>query len=295
MPRGISSVEILLLSALFVFAFLSRLVPLLPFGRVGFDPLFHYEFSVALLTGQTSIAIVTQLGEHVTLYYPPLFHLLSLILFLVFPAADPYLIMKIIVTALGSLQVLPIYFIVKGVSKSVTGGMLAAFLVATTPSEFHMLSWGGYANIAAFLLLTTLAYVVISGKPVATLVVSTLLFLTHHLSMLFAIGLFVPYLVLAWWETGKLPKCLVSLFASMAVAFGIFYWYALVPLFETYTQYAPRYAEFTLRSSWPELFGLPLLVLAVSGVVLWLYKSKIGFGQSEQLLLMWLLWPLLFS
>jgi hypothetical protein len=288
-------VERLPLLALYTLAFLSRLVPLLPFGHVGFDPVLHHEFSLALLNGQTSIVVLTQLGEQVTLYYPPLFHMILLSFYLLFPAIDPYLVMKIIVTALGGLQVFPIYYIVKEMTRSITGAMIAAFLAAMALSDFHMMSWGGYANIVAFSFLATLVYVVIKEKAVSTGVVATLLFLTHHLTMLVAIAVLAPYLILRWWETGKLPRCLISLAASMAVAFGAFYWYALFPLFETYTSFAYRYAEYTLRAGWPEMFGVPLLVLTAAGIVLWAYRTKASPTQSEQLLLMWLMWPILLS
>jgi hypothetical protein len=92
--RSISLREGLSLSVLFALGFVSRLLPLLQFERVGYDPLLHYQFSMALLEGKTSIMVVTQLGEQITLYYPPLFHLLSLCFFLAFPTLDPYLIMN---------------------------------------------------------------------------------------------------------------------------------------------------------------------------------------------------------
>ena len=85
---------------------------------MGYDPLLHYEFAQALLQGKTSIVVVSGLGEHATVYYPPLFHLFSLTFFLALPTVDPYLIMKVIVAVLDSLQLFPIYFIVKYVSKS---------------------------------------------------------------------------------------------------------------------------------------------------------------------------------
>ena len=248
---------------------------------------------MALLEVKTSVVVVTQLGEQVTLYYPPLFHLFSLILFLAFPTLDPYLIMKFVVSVLDSLQVFPIYYTVKHISRSATGATMAAFLAMITPADFHMISWGGYANVAALLLITILVYVVMKGRAIAVGFVSTTLFLTHHLSMLFAIAVFVPYFVLVWWQTGRLPKCLVSFIASMAVAYGVSYWYALIPLFGLYTSYASRYAEFTLRTSWPQMFGLPLLVLAAVGVALSAYKTRMRFVNPDQLLVIWLVWPLL--
>jgi hypothetical protein len=59
---------------------------------------------MALLQGKTSIVVETQLGEHITLYYPTLFHLLPLFFFLLLPSADPHLIMRVIVAVIDSLS-----------------------------------------------------------------------------------------------------------------------------------------------------------------------------------------------
>jgi hypothetical protein len=282
---------ILLLSLLAV-GFLSRLLPLLQYPRVGFDPLFHYEFSMALLNGKTSIAIETQLGEHLTLYYPPLFHLLSLSLFLLLPNVDPYLIMKVIVSLIDSLQILPIYYIVKDFSKSTAGAGIAAFVAMATPNDFHMISWGGYANIAGLLLMAASVYFIMKKWPFAAWAAMTTLFLTHHLSMLFTVAVFAPYFVIVLVKTRKLPRCLVSFIASLGVAYGAFYWYTLIPLYDLYTFYAPRYAEFTVPSNWPQMFGIPLMLTAVAGVGVWAYKTKATMIEYEWLLLMWLVMPL---
>jgi len=260
---------------------------------VGFDPLLHYEFAQALLQGRTSIVIVSQLGEHATVYYPPLFHMFSLAFFLALPTVDPYLIMKIIVAVLDSLQLFPVYFIVKYISKSNIGATMAAFVAMITPSDFNMIAWGGYANIAGLLLIAILAYFIIKERTIAVGIVSTTLFLTHHLSMLFAIGLFLPYLLIIWLKTRKLPMSLVALAAAMGVAYATFYWYSLLPLFELYTSYAPRYSAFILPANWPQLFGYPLLVAAICGIVLQVYRTSVKLVKSNLLLYMWFLMPLL--
>ena len=149
---------------------------------------------------------------------------------------DPYLIMKAIVSVLDGLQVFPIYYIVKHVSKSRTGATVAAVVAVVTPSDFKMISWGGYANIAGLLLLAILAYYVIKGKTVAVVLVAAMLFLTHHLSMLFAVALFLPYFLITWWRTKTLPKCLIAFCAALGVAYIVFYWQALIPLYDLYTR-----------------------------------------------------------
>lgn len=260
---------------------------------MGFDPLFHYRFSQALLEGSTSILVVTQFDEHITLHYPPLFHLLSLTFFLAFPTVDPYLIMKVIVAVLDALQVVPIYYIVKNVSRSLLGALMAAFVAMVTPSDFLMISWGGYANIAALTLIAILAYFIVKERAVAVGLVSAPLFLTHHLSMLFAVALFVPYLLAIWLRTRKLPKSLLAFVAAMGVAYAAFYWRTLIPLYEIYAEYAPRYAEFTLPPDWPVMFGIPLLVVAAIGIGLRLHSSNARSVGSDLFLYMWFLWPLL--
>jgi hypothetical protein len=97
--------EAFALSLLFIVGFACRLVPLLPFSRVGYDPFLHYQFSLALPDARTSITIFsTQIGQWFTIYYPPLFHLVSLGFFLAFPTADPYLIPESLAAVLDALQ-----------------------------------------------------------------------------------------------------------------------------------------------------------------------------------------------
>jgi hypothetical protein len=282
-----------LLGSLFAIGFITRLYPLLQFPRVGYDPFLHYQFSQALLDGRTDIMIITGLGEHVTLYYPPLFHLFSLAFFLALPTVDPYLIMKVIVSVLDALQVIPIYYIVKYVSQSRPGAALAGFAAVVAPSDFLMISWGGYANIAGLLLIAILAYFVARERAVMVGIVSAILFLTHHLSMLFAIVLFLPYLLVTWFRARRLPKTLLAFVGAMGVAYAAFYWQTLIPLYELYTEYAPRYATFTLPSDWPLMFGIPILIVAGLGVGLTLYRSKVHPTQPYLLLFMWFLWPIL--
>ncbi len=237
-------------------------------------------------------------GQHLTIYYPPLFHLFSLAFFLAFPTVDPYLIMKVVVAVFDSLQLFPIYFIVREVSKSTAGASMAAFIAMVTPSDFSMIAWGGYANIAGLLLIAVLAYFVIKETAVAVGIVSTILFLTHHLSMLFAIVVLFPYYLIIWWRERKIPSCLLALVVALGVAFAVFYWQALISQYELYTTNASQYATFTLSADWPNQFGhyesfSPLLTLAAIGIGLWVYKSRLRFAKSDLFLYLWFLWPLL--
>ena len=271
---------------------------------MGNDPLFHYEFSMALLQGKMSIQ-ATIWNQNLTIYYPPLFHLFSLAFFLAFPRVDPYLILKVIVAVFDSLQVVPIYFIVREVSRSTVGALMGAFIAVVTPSDFNMIAWGGYTNIAGLLLIAILAYFVIKERAVAVGITSTILFLTHHLSMLFALAVLLPYYLITWTRTRKVPQCLLALVAAMGVAFAVFYWQALVPQFELYTANASQYATFTLPADWPnqfsqfaqygqfELLICPLLILAAVGIGLWAYKFRLRFAKSDLFLYSWFLWPLL--
>jgi hypothetical protein len=79
----------------------------------------------------------------------------------------------------------------------------------------------------------------------------------------------------------------------MGIAYAAFYWQTLIPLYELYTTYAPRYATFTLPNNWPSMFGIPLLIVAALGIGSWFLKNKTRFLQSDLLLYIWFLWPLL--
>ena len=278
--------------SLFVLGFVTRLYPLLKYPHVGNDPFFHYEFSMALLQGKMSIP-VTIWGQHLIIYYPPLFHLFSLVFFLALPNVDPYLILKIIVAVFDSLQLLPIYFIVKEVSHSRTGALMGAFIAMVTPSDFNMIAWGGYTNVTGLLLIAVLAYFVIKERAVAVGIVSTILFLTHHLSMLFAIAVLFPYYLIVWWRTRRIPPSLLALVVALGVAFAVFYWQALIPQFQLYTTNASQYATFTLPSDWTNQFDRPLLILAAVGIGLWTYRFRLRFDKTDLFLYSWVLWPLL--
>ena len=259
---------------------------------MGFDPFFHYEYSMALVQGKTSIDVVTQFKEHLTLYYPPLFHLLSLSFFLAFPTIDPYLIMKVLVSMLDTMQILPIYFIVRYLTKSNAGAAVAAFAAMIMPSNFNMISWGGYANIAGLLLMAILTYLVMTERALAIGVTATVLFLTHHLSMLFAVAVFLPFFLTDWWRTRTFPKCLLAFLGAGAVAYLAFYWYALIPLYTTYTTFG-RHAQFTMPANWPQLFGYPLLAVAAAGIGLQILRARTRFAKPDLLLYVWLLLPIL--
>ena len=231
-PRGLwakilahwALVALLLLT---VVSFLLKALPLLQYPRVGGDPFVHYQYSMALLNGKLEVP-VNETGRNSTmeLYYPPLFHIVSLGFFLALPTVDPYTIMKLLASAFDALQIIPIYLIVKRVSGSDTGGLLASYSLVATRSDYQMLSWGGYANIAGLLLAASLVYVVMTERLVLSAVFSAALGLTHHLSTLFMIAVLVPYFALFLLMKKRVPKSFVGVIAGGAVAYVAFYSFA---------------------------------------------------------------------
>lgn len=156
-------VLLLLMSVSFLLRFLALLQDPKPPG----DALVHYQYSMALLDGRLSMPVEAgNTGRMIMLYYPPLFHLVSLIFFLVFPRLDPYVIMKVLAAGAAALQMVPVYLIVKRVSGSSAGGLLGSYALLATRNDCEMLSWGGYANVAGFLLAASLIYVILTDRLV---------------------------------------------------------------------------------------------------------------------------------
>lgn len=215
--------EFLVLILLIAIGVLVRAPPLLQYPHVGGDPFVHYRYAIALLEGKLSIPIEAGgTGTTVELYYPPLFHLVSLSFFLAFPKVDPYAIMKILASSIDALQIVPIYLIVKRISGSGVGGLIAAYCLLVIPNGYQMLTWGGYANIAGLLFFAILVYSLITDRWILAAASTAALGLTHHLSTLFAAAVLLPYFVVLLWRK-RISKSVGGVLLGGGLSFVAFY------------------------------------------------------------------------
>ena len=284
--------ELIALSVLLVASFLFKVIPLLQYPRVGADPFVHYKYSMALLDGKLSVPIQAgNSGSTMDLYYPPLFHLISLGFFLAFPTADPYAIMKILASAIDALQIVPIYLIVKRISGSSAGGLIASCAFLVTRSDYQMLSWGGYANIAGLLLFAFLVYAVMTDRLIMSAVSSAALCLTHHLSTLFAVAILAPYFVVLLWRK-RIPKSVVGVFLGAGVAYVTFYQFAWQSIYYYYSNFTPVYNQSLYITPYVlELVGPLLLFCGAIGFALVCAKEGRKLVNGKEVLMIWAVVP----
>jgi len=288
--------ELLVLCLLFVAGFLIRALPLLQYPRVGGDPFVHYRYAMALLDGKLSVPVEAgSSGSTVELYYPPLFHLVSLSFFFAFPNVDPYAIMKILASATDALQIVPIYLIVKRVSGSSAGGLVAAYSLFVTRSDYQMLTWGGYANIAGLLLFAFLVYALMTDRLVLSAVSSAALALTHQLSTLFAIAVLMPYFVVLLWRK-RIPKSVVGVFLGGGVAYVTFYQFAWQSIYYYYSNFTPVYDQGLYMTPYVlELVGPLLLSCAAIGFTLvWTNEGR-KLVKGKEVLMIWAVVPFILA
>jgi hypothetical protein len=284
--------EPIVLGLLFVAGFLLRALPLLQFPHVGGDPFLHYKYSMALLDGKLSVPEEAgSSGATVDLYYPPLFHLLSLISFLAFSNVDPYAMMKILASGIDALQIVPIYLIVKHVSRSSVAGIIASYALLVTRSDYQMLSWGGYANIMGLLIFEILVYALVADKLILSAVSSAALGLTHQLSTLFAITVLVPYFVALLWRK-RVRKSVLGAVVGGGVAFVTFYQFAWKSMYYYYSNFTPVYDQSLYVTPYLlELVGPLLLLSAAVCIVLVYAKDKHKWLKGKGILAIWTVIP----
>jgi hypothetical protein len=281
------------LSLLVVASFLLRVLTLLRYPIVDGDPLVHYEYSMALLNGKLSVPISTgSSGGFVELYYPPLFHLISLVFFLAFPTVDPYMIMKIVASAFAALEIVPVYLIVKRVSGSSAGGLLASYALLATRSDCEMLHWGGYANVAGLFLAASLVYVVMTERLVLSGILSAALGLTHQLSTLFMVAVLVPYFAILLARKRQISKSLIGVSIGGAIAYVGFYAFAWQSMYYYYSNFAPVYDQsLYVTSAIINRMG-PLLLLSAALALAYVYvHHRQALVGGREVLLIWLIAP----
>jgi hypothetical protein len=284
--------EPIVLGLLFVAGFLLRALPLLQFPHVGGDPFLHYKYSMALLDGKLSVPVEAgSSGSTVDLYYPPLFHLLSLISFLAFPNVDPYAIMKILASGIDALQIVPIYLIVKQMSRSGVAGIIASYALLVTRSDYQMLTWGGYANVMGLLMFAILVYALIADRLILSAVASAALGLTHQLSTLFAIAVLVPCFVVLLWRK-HIRRSMLGALIGAGVSFVTFYEFAWRSMYYYYSNFTPVYDQSLYVTPYIiELVGPLLLVCATAGIALVYSKAGHELLKGEGILVIWAVIP----
>jgi hypothetical protein len=274
-----------------------RAIPLLQHAEMNGDPLIHYEYSMALMNDEYSILVPAgNTGNMIELYYPPLFHFISLLFFLAFPAWDPFALMKVLASLLSSLQIIPIYLIVKRITASSPASLLAAFVMLGVRSDFEMLAWGGYANILGLLLIACVIYAIIADKPVVAGFLGFMLAMTHHLSTLLLAAVLAPYFLIVFGKQRRISKSFLSLSASAILSYLIFYRFALPSIYFYYTHYVPVYDQGAYVTSYIfEQVGPLLIATASGGIVSSVWKSGREYVRGKLILAIWVAVPILLA
>jgi hypothetical protein len=250
--------------------------------------LLNGEFSIQLPAGNT--------GTTIQLYYPPFFHLVSLLFFLAFPAWDPYAIMKVLASAFSSLQAIPMYLIVKHTTGSRPAALLASFAMLTVRSDFEMLAWGGYANILGLLLIACVIYAIITDKPIVAGFFGFVLAMTHHLSTLLLAAALVPYFLFDLFKHRRVSKSFLSLGASAILSYLVFYQSALPSMYFYYTHYVPIYNQALYVTPYIlEQVGSLFIVAAALSIVSSKWKSNCTLSSTKGILTAWTVVPALLA
>jgi hypothetical protein len=288
---------LLTLTLLVVASFLLKAPPLLQHQNAAGDPYVHYQYSMALLNGELSIPVKAgTTGNMVDLYYPPLFHLVSLGFFLAFPSADPYIIMKILACTIDALQVVPIYLIVKRISGSSVGGLLASYSLIAVSNDYQMLSWGGYANIAGLLLAAFLVYAIINEKRIMSTALSAALCLTHHLSTILMFAVLVSYFALVLLMKRQVPKSFIGVVVGGLFGVVAFYRFAWQSILYFYSNFSPVYDQSVYVTPYIIHQVGPLLLFAAPAALVLLYThARREFLRGKELLLIWAVIPFLLA
>ena len=287
----------IVLSLLFITGFLIKVLPIMQYDHVGGDPFLHYKYAMALLDGKLAVPVEFNAGSTtVELYYPPLFHLISLGFFLAFPNLDPYAIMKVLAATFAVLQIVPIFYIVKRVAHWSPAALLASYSLLTVRSDYQMLSWGGYANIMGLFLISALVYLVMSDKLILSAVVSATLALTHHLSFLLMIVVLIPYFAMSLLKRKAIPRALIGSIIGGAVAYLLFYRFALVSILQFYPQYSPVYDQSLYVTPYIlEQVGPLLLLFGTLGFILSFVHDGRRLAEHKDILVIWAIVPLLLA
>ena len=287
----------IVLSLLFITGFLIKVLPIMQYARVGGDPFLHYKFAVALLDGRLSVPVqVNGASTVVDLYYPPLFHLISLGFFLAFPTVDPYAIMKVLAVTFDSLQVVPLYFIVKRVTHSSPSALLASYSLLSVRSDYQMLSWGGYANIAGLLFICALAYSVMADRPILSGIFTAAVALTHHLSFLLIATVLAAYYALVLYRKRTIPRTLVGITVGGAAAYLVFYRFAMFPIVDFYSKFSPTYNQSLYVTPYIlEQVGVLLILSAMLGIGAFFAWSGCKSVEGRELLLIWAIVPVMLA
>ena len=288
----------ILLCILLAVSFVVKILPLMQYPWVGGDPFVHYEYAMALLNGKLSVPVSTVAngaGTMVELYYPPLFHALSLGLFLAFPGSDPYTTMKILAVIFDSLQIIPLYLIVRRVMHSSAGALFASYVAISVRSDYQMLSWGGYANIAALFFACALIYSVLSDQPILSGTFTLALALTHHLSLLLMAMVLGAYYLFIVARDRAIPRTLAAVAVGAIAAYFFFYRFAMLPILDFYSKYSPVYNQSLYVTPYVlEQVGGLLILSAIFGLVIFhVRKSRLIEGSS--LLLLWTIIPVVLA
>jgi hypothetical protein len=307
MVKG-SNKHLLLLFAIFVFAFLYRLL-LMTHGTYpsGADIGLHNSVIYSIINQGGNVDFLYnfyQMGGGLSLTFPGYHIFVAQAMLLT--GMPEYLVHAVTVSLFSSVIVLVSFLITRAVW-SESAAFIVAFLVAISRFDVEMLLWGGYPNVITLLLMPVTFYLYIQKNRFtkfpfyisASLLVGSI-FLSHSLSSVMLVTILFPVILLGLIFGKKIGTTrLEALSWLLPIVFGAVivspYLMQIVPAYLANT--TPDIVNEATASS--RILPLEIVVplFAIVGLFFLLSKKyhKRYFTTPTFLLAMWLLVPVIFT
>jgi hypothetical protein len=303
-----SSKHLLLLFAIFVFAFLYRFL-LMTHGTYpsGADIGLHNSVIYSIINQNGNVDFLYnfyQMGGGLSLTFPGYHIFVAQIMTLT--ALSEYLAHALVVSLVSSVIVLASYLITRAVWKE-SAAFIVAFLMAISRFDIEMLLWGGYPNVITLLLIPVAFYLYMQKNRftkipfyISTSLLVASIFLAHSLSSVVFVSILFSVIFLGIVFGQKIGTTrLQALSWLLPVIFGAIivspYLIQIVPAYlsnETTSEINQATASTRIL---PLEIVLPLF--AIVGLYFLLSKKyhKHYFTVPTVLLTMWLLVPVIFT
>jgi len=303
-----SSKHLLLLFAIFVFAFLYRYL-LMTHGTYpsGADIGLHNSVIYSIINQNGNVDFLHnfyQMGGGLSLTFPGYHIFVAQIMTLT--ALPEYLAHAVVVSLISSVIVLASYLITRAVWKE-SAAFVVAFLMAISRFDIEMLLWGGYPNVITLLLIPVTFYLYIQKNRftklpfyLSTSLLVASIFLAHSLSSVVFVSILFSVIFIGLLFGQKIQTTRIEAASwLLPVIFGA------IIISPYLVQIVPAYianettAEINQATASTRILPLEIVLplFAIVGLYFLLSKKyqKHYFSVPTVLLSMWLLVPVIFT
>ena len=303
----VSNKRLLLLCAIFTFAFVYRILLMtIATYPSGADIGLHNSVIYSITRGGNTDFLWNfyQMGGGLSLTFPGYHIFVSYIMLMT--GMTGYLVHAIVVSLFSSVIVLISYLITRAVWKE-SAALVVAFLVAISRFDIEMLLWGGYPNVVTLMLIPLTFYLYIQKDRfsllpfyVSTALFAGSIFLTHTLSTFVFVSIILAMVILGvifgkkigTTRLGAVTWLLPLVFGAIIVSPFIV---AAVPAYFQNEGVSDINRALVSTRILPYEIVLPLF--AIVGLFFLLSKKyhKHFFTVPTVLLVMWILVPVIFT